>query len=384
MKQLFYKILNVFSIKRIRKALFVSKMVLLDRTAKYTREVFVFEDKFSKLIGAPYTLSFSNATSSFEAAIFALDLRPGDEVIVSRLSFYSFVNALLINGINIKFVNFDQNLQMEQDISLITKKTKMILVSHLFGIPQKIREIMKFAETHNLKVVEDCSHAHGAKVNNQFVGSFGNIGIFSLQGDKALSAGEGGIAITRCKDLHERMKLYGHMGRDLTTTGAHPLLQKTGVGKKSRMHPLAAGLALVDLKYLHKYNKKINNNIKKLNTIIKQYPLIKIIKLAEDVQMGGFYYGLPIWIKQSQEEKAISYTFIKKYPYPLYEKYKYFKYSSEFTNLIIGKYHDDVMYHSVFHDHNKYILIFLDYKFIQGYSKKKEKEIIAFMENISG
>ena len=176
----------------------------------------------------------------------------------------------------------------------IDEKVKMVLVSHLFGIPQNIKNIISIASKNNLKIIEDCSHAHGAKLNGKYIGTFGDIGIFSLQGDKAVSGGEGGMAISNKKNLYEKMKLYGHMGRDLSDVNFLDEIKSTGLGKKSRMHPLAAGLAIIELNYLYEFNKTVNKNILKLRNFLKNYSNIKLIDNLKSSEMGGFYYGFPL------------------------------------------------------------------------------------------
>ena len=123
-------------------------------------------------------------------------------------------------------------------------------------------KISKWAKDNNVRIIEDCSHAHGASIENKLVGTWGEIGVFSLQGAKSIAAGEGGV-ITNNDEVAIRMAAYGHQksyknfnsyDRSLNLN-----LPPFGYGKKMRIHPLGAVLALIDLKYLNIKNKIYEN-----------------------------------------------------------------------------------------------------------------------------
>ena len=274
-------------------------------------------------------------------------------------------------------MDFDENLQIKIDEKKVDEKVKMILVTHLFGIPQNINKIISIAEKNNLKIIEDCSHAHGAILKGKYLGTFGDIGIFSLQGDKAVSGGEGGIAISNKKNLYEKMKLYGHMGRDLSDVNFLDEIKSTGIGKKCRMHPLAAGLAIIELKYLRKFNLNINKNIFKLRNFLKNYSNINSIDNLKFSKMGGFYYGYPIWLIKGEKDYLLSNwpNIFKDYPYPLYHKKKYFTSSEFFLKTIKG---ENILNNktnlNLFNTEKAYEkLIFIDYNFLIKYNLGKEK-----------
>ena len=109
-------------------------------------------------------------------------------------------------------------------------------------------EILKIVKEYNLKLIEDCSHAHGATYKKNKIGSFGDIGCFSLQGAKAIAAGEGGIAVTDNYDYFLRMSVYGHFNRnekEFLNNDNLKIYAKTGLSKKLRAHPLGISLAAV-------------------------------------------------------------------------------------------------------------------------------------------
>ena len=371
------RIKRILNRKNIEKTLSVSKMTFLGHTAKYPPEVILFENSFAKYMKSKYALSFCNATSSFEASLFALGLKKGDRVIASSMTFYSIVNSMLHYGLDITFVDINENLEMLNFEENINKNIKLIVVSHLFGIPKNMNYILKQANQNNIKIIEDCSHGHGAIYKNKRVGTIGDIGFFSLQGDKAVSGGEAGIVITNKKLYYDKMRLYSHMGREMSDINFDNNLKATGLGKKGRMHPLAAGLASVELKYLDKYNFSINKNILILNIIIDNFKNINYIEVDKDIIMGGFYYGYPIWIENNYDINIlIKYKkIIRKYPYPIYHKNKYFINSNNFYEKVYLEIEKDYESNVVLKktEKAKDKLLFIAYEFIENLSSKDEE-----------
>ena len=153
---------------------------------------------FSRYIGIKFSLTFNNGTTACESILFALNLKRGDTILMSSLTFSSVVFTCLQNEIDIIFLDFDSSLNIILP-EKIKNNVKAILITHVFGIPQEINKIKEFAFKNNLKIIEDCSHSHGAEYKGGKVGKFSDAAFFSLQGDKAISSGEGGIAITNKK-----------------------------------------------------------------------------------------------------------------------------------------------------------------------------------------
>lgn len=160
----------------------------------------------------------------------------------------------------------------------ITSKTKAIIIVHIFGNPVNMDDVMDIAKKYNLKVIEDCSHAHGALWKDKKVGSIGDIGCFSMQGEKLLSAGEGGIMVTNNQEYYERAIALGHYER----IGSLPYNKYskycfTGMGYKFRIHPIAVAIADCNLNRLDELNdirnknaQYLENNIKNTDGIIMQ------------------------------------------------------------------------------------------------------------------
>ena len=252
--------LNTYS--RIKKVIVTAKMITRNQISFYPNIVLEFEKKYSKFIGTKHAITFANGTTAIEAAIYALDLNAGDEVIVPSYTIPSSFAPILNSSGMIRFADIDietLNIDYNDIKNKISNKTKGIIVVHLWGNPVDMDNIMRVAKENELWVIEDCSHAHGAMYDSKMIGAIGDIGIFSLQGSKAIAAGEGGIAVTNSSMYIEKMLFYAHQGRN--TTGTFSRSNKNnyndlfGGGRKSRAHPLGSGIATVDLDNIYLKNK---------------------------------------------------------------------------------------------------------------------------------
>ena len=178
-----------------------------------------FEKSFSKYHDIPYSIAVSNGTMGLEIAIAALELSKNDEVIVTPRSYYSSASCIIKNNLKPVFVDIDiktQNILVNDLLKKITKKTKCIICVHLGGIPCEMNKIIKIANKFNIKVIEDCSQAHGAMIDNKFVGSFGDIGVWSFCNDKIISTlGEGGMISTKYKKLYKKIWSLKDIGKNM-------------------------------------------------------------------------------------------------------------------------------------------------------------------------
>ena len=175
-----------------------------------------FEENFGKYIGTKHALGLGNATQGLHLCLAALGIGIGDEVIVTPYSWISTASSILMqNAIPIFCDIEEQTLGIDPDKieNLITSRTKAIVCVHMFGYPCKIREIKSIAEKHNLALIEDASHAHGAELNGKKIGTFGDVSAFSLHQRKALSVGDGGIVCTDNVSLAEKIYKMRSFGR---------------------------------------------------------------------------------------------------------------------------------------------------------------------------
>ncbi len=173
-----------------------------------------FETNFANFIGSKYSVSCSNGTTALHLAVKALGIGRDDEVIVPNLTFASPANAVLYEGAKPVLVDIDREywgIDPNQIESALTSRTKAIIAVHLYGHPCNMGEIMKIARRHDLRVIEDCAEAHGAKYSGQKVGTFGDVSCFSFYGNKIITTGEGGMVLTDKEETAEKMrKLRDH------------------------------------------------------------------------------------------------------------------------------------------------------------------------------
>ena len=147
------------------------------------------------------------------------------------------------------------NISPEAIAAFITPRTKAVVVTHMWGMPCNMRAIRDILRKHpNVLLIEDCSHAHGAKIDGQFVGTFGDAAAWSLQGIDIVRGGEGGITLTKNPEIYYRQLVWGHHNKRCKAEipSDHPLslFSLNEVGNKHRAHPIAIALAFTDLERL--------------------------------------------------------------------------------------------------------------------------------------
>lgn len=254
-----------------------------------------FEKKFADFIGTDYALCYTNGTTSIQAALFAVGVGAGDEVIVPSFTFWATVGPVAaVNAIPV-FADVDESMQTltaETVEKHITPRTKAILVVHVWGNPCEMDPIMELAKKYNLKVVEDCSHAHGATYHGKKVGSIGDVGCFSLQGSKVLAAGEGGVLVTNNREYYERACALGHYERlsSLPDDSEYKKFCLTGFGYKHRVHPIAVAIADAGLDRLEELNKARKENGEYLEELISDLDFIEPLRTPEDSERVFAYH----------------------------------------------------------------------------------------------
>ena len=176
-----------------------------------------FELEFAQFCNTKHAISLANGTLALDLALRALDIKPGDEVIVTSRTFIASVSAIVNIGATPIFSDVDldsQNITLQSIRNQITKKTKAILCVHLAGWPCDMDEMMGIANEFDLYVIEDCAQAHGAKYKGKPVGSIGHIGCWSFCQDKIMTTGgEGGMVTTNDEFLWRKMWAYKDHGK---------------------------------------------------------------------------------------------------------------------------------------------------------------------------
>ena len=179
----------------------------------YTRQ---FEDKIKKMYKMDYALACANGTGVLIMGLKALGIGKGDEVIVPSYTHPADVNCIYAVGATPKFCDIDLSnycISPNSIIQNINKKTKAILVVHLFGFAAEMDKIINIGMENDIPILEDCAQALGTKYNNKLVGSFGDFGMLSFFADKTITTGEGGMLITNNQELIDEVNIYKHDGR---------------------------------------------------------------------------------------------------------------------------------------------------------------------------
>lgn len=174
--------------------------------------------------------------------------------------------------------SFDLSAETIQE--KITSKTKAIIVTHIFGNPVNFTEIQKLTRNGEIKIIEDCSHAFLAEWEGNRVGTLGDIACFSLQGDKILTAGEGGILVTNNTEYYEKVVTLGRIERiSELSNRQYRKFVLTGLGYKFRPHPLGIAIAQDSLNRSRQLSMFRNENAKYLEKNISNLPFVKIQKV---------------------------------------------------------------------------------------------------------
>ncbi len=236
-----------------------------------------FAEKFAKLHTAKYGQCVNTGTVAIQAALKALGVKPGDEVIVPAYTWEGTVGpVLLINAVPV-FVDVDPDtycLDYRLIEKAITPKTKAILPVHLGMRFADMDEIPRIAAKHNLKVVEDCAHAHGGKWRGKGAGSIGDLGAFSFQTSKLITSGEGGAVITNNLEYLELVQSYINAGRASLTDQ----YKKRIIGFNYRLGEFQAAVLGAQLKRLPKEGALRQKNMKRLESKLKKTEGIGLLK----------------------------------------------------------------------------------------------------------
>lgn len=175
-----------------------------------------FEGDYAKFNNTKYAVATSNGTVSLHLILLALGLSNSDEIIVPNFTYIATVNAVLYAGAKPVLVDCDAetyNIDPAKIEEKITNKTKAVIVTHLYGNPCQMDEILKISKKYKLHLIEDAAEAHGATFKNKIVGSFGIANSFSFFGNKTISTGEGGMITTNNKKVFEKIKLLKNQGQ---------------------------------------------------------------------------------------------------------------------------------------------------------------------------
>jgi 8-amino-3,8-dideoxy-alpha-D-manno-octulosonate transaminase len=269
-------------------------------------KVLTFEKEFAKWMGTRYALAVTSGTAALQAAVNALEIGPGDEVILPAWTWHSCYCAIVLAGALPVFAEIDESFNIDPgDIeSRITPHTKAIMAVHLQGNPADLDRIIPIARKHNLRLIEDCAQSVGGSYKGKPLGSRGDVSIYSLQLNKTITAGEGGAMVTNDPVLFERAARFHDVGGirppHQAILGAPKLTPF--VGCNFRMNEFSGGVLLAQLRKLDRIAGSLRANARRVYDGVKDLPGIKFRKLPDPAgELGvGVFIEFPAKDKRDQ------------------------------------------------------------------------------------
>ncbi len=304
-------------------------------------EVKNFEEKFADFLGVKHVVGLGNGLDAIILAIRALGICPGDEVIVPANTYIATVLGITENGATPVFVEPDEyyNLDAKKIEDAVTKRTKAILVVHLYGQAANMKPIVKIARSRGLYLLEDCAQSHGAKFGDSVSGTFGDIGCFSFYPSKNLgSFGDAGAIATNDPELARKIKMLRNYGSEVRY---HNEVE----GLNSRLDELQAALLTVKLVHYDKIRTDREKTAKMYLDGISN-PLVKLPKVRNGSENIWHLFPVRVSLRDKFQEylKRAGIQTLVHYPIPphLSNAYKWLGFSKG-SFPITEKYADTIV-----------------------------------------
>ena len=265
-----------------------------------------FEKEFAEWHGMDYAVGHSSGTAALQAAMWACGVGVGDEIIGPSLTYWATVLPVFSLGATVVFGEVEPHslcLDPNDIEHRITAHTKAIIPVHYCGYPCDMDPIMEIAEKHNVKVIEDVSHAHGAHYKGKLVGTIGHCAGFSVMSGKALAVGEGGMLMTNDRLIYERAIAWGHYGRtkqECKDPSLEPFVGLPWGGYKYRMHQLSSACGRVQLKHYKARCEEIQKAMNYFWDLLEGAPGIRAHRppKGSGSDCGGWYAAHGIYVPE--------------------------------------------------------------------------------------
>jgi dTDP-4-amino-4,6-dideoxygalactose transaminase len=264
----------------------VSEVLLSNRVNYWTgSECRTFEKEFATWCGAEHAVALANGTLALDVALKALDIGPGDEVVVTPRTFIASISCVANAGATPVFADVDRdsgNITADTIARVITPRTRAVICVHLAGWPCDMDEIMTLATERGLKVIEDCAQAHGARYKGRSVGTIGHIGAWSFCQDKIMTTGgEGGMVTTNDRALWSKMWSFKDHGKDWEAVyeRAHPpgfRWLHESFGTNWRMLEMQAAIGRIQLRRMPEWTARRTANSQALADACKRHSAVRV------------------------------------------------------------------------------------------------------------
>ena len=273
----------------------------------------LFEKEFAASIGVKYAVAVMNGTVALEAALMALGIGKGDDVIVTPRSFIASASCAVMRGAKPVFADVDresQNITAATIEKVITRRTRAIIAVHLAGWPCAMDEIMTLAKKHKLAVIEDCAQAVGAFYKGRPVGSFGDAAAFSFCQDKILTTGgEGGMVVTNKKEIWSKVWSYKDHGKsydavyksDIKPGPSFRWLHES-FGTNWRMMEVQSAIGRIQLQKLEGWIRKRRRNAEILTNAFLNIPALRVTVPPDNVVHS--YYKYYVFLRPEMLKKG--------------------------------------------------------------------------------
>lgn len=250
-----------------------------------------FEDIFAEKVNRKYGIAVCNGSAALEAAVIALNIGKGDEVIMPDFTIISCAAAIIRAGAKPVLVDADPltwNMNVTQIESKITPKTKAIMVVHIYGLPTDMDPVINLADKYGLKIIEDAAEAHGQTYRGKPCGSFGDVSCFSFYPNKHITTGEGGMIMTDDSNIADRCRSLRNLCHSPERRFVHYEL-----GWNLRMTNIQAAIGCAQTENLEKHIIRKREIGKRYNESLKDLPIIQIPLESTDYANNIYWvYGI--------------------------------------------------------------------------------------------
>lgn len=255
-----------------------------------------FESEFAEWQGSEHALGYSSGTASLLGAMYGVGVGPGDEVIGGSVAFWASILPCTSLGATPVFVDVDPEslcLDPESFEDRISEHTVAVVVVHNYGHPADMDAIMEIAQEHDVAVIEDVSHAHGALYKGEKVGNLGDVGAMSMMSRKAFPIGEAGMLVTDDREIYERAVAFSHYARHSNELQIEELKRYGGLpfgGHKHRMHQISSAVGRVQLRHYDDRMAEIQTSLNYFWDLLEDVSGIYAHRIdGPDSTMGGWY-----------------------------------------------------------------------------------------------
>lgn len=248
-----------------------------------------FENEFKSFHQVKHSIAVSSGTSAIEITLRCIGIREGDEVIVPTNTFSATAAAVIFSRGKPVLTDVDPNtlcINAEEIEKHLTSKTKAVIVVHIAGlICPEMRAIDEICMDHHISLVEDAAHAHGSKLDDQFAGSFGDTGCFSLYPTKIITTGEGGMITTNSDEIATKARILRDQGKE--NFQSNIIVE---IGYNWRMNEICAAIGLVQLRRLPEIIERRNKTARYYDHELSKINCIKPLKKPQDILHNYYKY----------------------------------------------------------------------------------------------